>query len=124
MLTHYSLTFSGGVLTHYSLTFPGGVFVVLLCGLALAIVVAILEFCWNSRKNANSERVSCRLYCESCNGRHIPIYALIKLLRRMLVSHRIDSDRLDVIFFNILNLAVILTLIIKLVRSAPQCNTI
>ena len=28
----------------------GGVFVVLLCGLALAIMVAILEFCWNSRK--------------------------------------------------------------------------
>ncbi|XP_047488931.1 glutamate receptor ionotropic, kainate 2-like, partial [Penaeus chinensis] len=34
----------------------GGVFVVLLCGLALAIVVAILEFCWNSRKNAQSDR--------------------------------------------------------------------
>ncbi|XP_017493330.1 PREDICTED: glutamate receptor ionotropic, kainate 2 isoform X3 [Rhagoletis zephyria] len=28
----------------------GGVFVVLLCGLALAVVVAILEFCWNSKK--------------------------------------------------------------------------
>ena len=36
----------------------GGVFVVLLCGLALAIVVAILEFCWNSKKNAASERQS------------------------------------------------------------------
>lgn len=36
----------------------GGVFVVLLCGLALAIVVAILEFCWNSRKNAQTDRVS------------------------------------------------------------------
>ncbi|XP_069959651.1 glutamate receptor ionotropic, kainate 2 isoform X4 [Cherax quadricarinatus] len=36
----------------------GGVFVVLMCGLALAIVVAILEFCWNSRKNANSDRYS------------------------------------------------------------------
>ncbi|XP_042867558.1 glutamate receptor ionotropic, kainate 2-like [Penaeus japonicus] len=34
----------------------GGVFVVLLCGLALAIVVAILEFCWNSRKNAQTDR--------------------------------------------------------------------
>ncbi|XP_043271964.1 glutamate receptor ionotropic, kainate 2 isoform X6 [Venturia canescens] len=34
----------------------GGVFVVLLCGLALAIVVAILEFCWNSKKNAQSSR--------------------------------------------------------------------
>ncbi|XP_004521949.1 glutamate receptor ionotropic, kainate 2 isoform X2 [Ceratitis capitata] len=28
----------------------GGVFVVLLCGLALAVVVAILEFCWHSKK--------------------------------------------------------------------------
>ncbi|XP_020293044.1 glutamate receptor ionotropic, kainate 1 isoform X2 [Pseudomyrmex gracilis] len=34
----------------------GGVFVVLLCGLALAIVVAILEFCWNSKKNVQSDR--------------------------------------------------------------------
>ena len=36
----------------------GGVFVVLLCGLALAIMVAILEFCWNSRKNAMNDRQS------------------------------------------------------------------
>ncbi|XP_065574650.1 glutamate receptor ionotropic, kainate 1-like isoform X3 [Artemia franciscana] len=36
----------------------GGVFVVLLCGLALAIVVAILEFCWNSKKNAQMDRQS------------------------------------------------------------------
>ncbi|XP_043496158.1 glutamate receptor ionotropic, kainate 2 isoform X7 [Polistes fuscatus] len=34
----------------------GGVFVVLLCGLALAILVAILEFCWNSKKNVHSDR--------------------------------------------------------------------
>lgn len=38
--------------------FAGGVFVVLLCGLALAILVAILEFCWNSKKNAQTDRVS------------------------------------------------------------------
>ncbi|XP_037925816.1 glutamate receptor ionotropic, kainate 2 isoform X2 [Hermetia illucens] len=36
----------------------GGVFVVLLCGLALAVVVAILEFCWNSKKNAQTDRQS------------------------------------------------------------------
>ncbi|KAL0280927.1 UNVERIFIED_CONTAM: hypothetical protein PYX00_002077 [Menopon gallinae] len=36
----------------------GGVFVVLLCGLALAIIVAILEFCWNSKKNARTDRQS------------------------------------------------------------------
>ncbi|XP_057338876.1 glutamate receptor ionotropic, kainate 2-like isoform X7 [Microplitis mediator] len=37
----------------------GGVFVVLLCGLALAILVAILEFCWNSKKNTQSDRSLC-----------------------------------------------------------------
>uniref|UniRef100_T1JJ21 Glutamate receptor ionotropic, kainate 2 n=1 Tax=Strigamia maritima TaxID=126957 RepID=T1JJ21_STRMM len=36
----------------------GGVFVVLLSGLALAIVIAILEFCWNSKKNAQTDRQS------------------------------------------------------------------
>ncbi|XP_041988806.1 glutamate receptor ionotropic, kainate 2-like isoform X2 [Aricia agestis] len=36
----------------------GGVFVTLLCGLVLAIVVAILEFCWNTRKNASQGRQS------------------------------------------------------------------
>lgn len=36
----------------------GGVFVVLICGLALAILVAILEFCWNSKKNAQADRQS------------------------------------------------------------------
>lgn len=30
----------------------------LLCGLALAILVAILEFCWNSKKNAQNDRQS------------------------------------------------------------------
>ena len=39
----------------------GGVFVVLLCGLALAILVAILEFCWNSKKNAQTDRVRKKL---------------------------------------------------------------
>ncbi len=36
----------------------GGVFVVLLCGLSVAIIVAVLEFCWNSRKNALSDHQS------------------------------------------------------------------
>ncbi|XP_066598288.1 glutamate receptor ionotropic, kainate 2 isoform X7 [Prorops nasuta] len=37
----------------------GGVFVVLLCGLVLAILVAILEFCWNSKRNAQTDRSLC-----------------------------------------------------------------
>ncbi|GBP90061.1 Glutamate receptor ionotropic, kainate 2 [Eumeta japonica] len=36
----------------------GGVFVTLLCGLALAILVAILEFCWNTRRNSGESRQS------------------------------------------------------------------
>lgn len=31
----------------------GGIFVVLLCGLALAVLVAIIEFCYKSRKEEN-----------------------------------------------------------------------
>ncbi|XP_050676373.1 glutamate receptor ionotropic, kainate 2 [Leptidea sinapis] len=37
----------------------GGVFVTLLCGLVLAIVVAILEFCWHTRKNASQGQSLC-----------------------------------------------------------------
>jgi len=36
----------------------GGVFVVLLCGLAFAVLIAIFEFCYNSRRNAPAEQVS------------------------------------------------------------------
>ncbi|ROT68013.1 hypothetical protein C7M84_013868, partial [Penaeus vannamei] len=34
----------------------GGVFVVLLCGLAFAVLIAILEFCWNAKRNAQIDR--------------------------------------------------------------------
>ncbi|XP_050735260.1 glutamate receptor ionotropic, kainate 2-like isoform X7 [Eriocheir sinensis] len=37
----------------------GGVFVVLLCGLAFAVLIAILEFCWNAKKNAQNDRSLC-----------------------------------------------------------------
>merc|ERR1711944_358122 len=36
----------------------GGVFVVLLCGLLASIIVAVLEFCWNSRKNSQIDHQS------------------------------------------------------------------
>ncbi|XP_071037367.1 glutamate receptor ionotropic, kainate 2-like isoform X5 [Parasteatoda tepidariorum] len=36
----------------------GGVFVVLMCGLAVAILTAVAEFCWNSKKSAQSARQS------------------------------------------------------------------
>lgn len=38
-----------------------GVFVVLVAGLAVSLVVAVLEFCWNARKNADEDRV-CIIY--------------------------------------------------------------
>ncbi|XP_044594115.1 glutamate receptor ionotropic, kainate 2-like isoform X5 [Cotesia glomerata] len=34
----------------------GGIFVVLLCGLAFAVLIAIFEFCYNSKRNSISER--------------------------------------------------------------------
>ncbi|XP_076476817.1 glutamate receptor ionotropic, kainate 2 isoform X2 [Bombus vancouverensis nearcticus] len=57
-----NLTQIGGLLDSkgYGIATPkGGVFVVLVCGLALAILVAVLEFCWNSKKNAQSDRSLC-----------------------------------------------------------------
>ncbi|XP_075228040.1 glutamate receptor ionotropic, kainate 2-like [Lycorma delicatula] len=36
----------------------GGVFVVLLCGLAIAVIVAIFEFCYNSKRITKMERRS------------------------------------------------------------------
>lgn len=36
----------------------GGIFVVLLAGLALAVVVALIEFTWSSKRNASEDRVS------------------------------------------------------------------
>lgn len=36
----------------------GGIFVVLLAGLALAVIVALIEFTWSSKRNASEDRVS------------------------------------------------------------------
>jgi hypothetical protein len=46
----------------------GGVFVVLLCGLAVAVIVAIFEFCYNSKRNTQAE-----LVCPSSLKFHIPL---------------------------------------------------
>lgn len=43
----------------------GGVFVVLLAGLAVAILTAIIEFCFNSREKAHSQRVTYSFYFTS-----------------------------------------------------------
>ena len=36
----------------------GGVFVVLVCGLALSLLVAILEFAWKARRREGEEKVT------------------------------------------------------------------
>jgi hypothetical protein len=40
----------------------GGIFVVLFVGLSLAVVTAIIEFVWNSRKRAARDRVSALVF--------------------------------------------------------------
>jgi len=59
----------------------GGVFVVLLCGLALAIIVAVLEFCWNSRKNAQTDRVTNTLISAFPSAKLKPLLLLKKYLK-------------------------------------------
>lgn len=41
----------------------GGIFVVLLAGLALAVIVALIEFTWSSKRNASEDRVSKQSVC-------------------------------------------------------------
>ncbi|XP_051161373.1 glutamate receptor ionotropic, kainate 2-like [Leptopilina boulardi] len=46
----------------------GGVFVVLLCGLAFAVLIAIFEFCYNSKKNAPPEQQHLPAPPPTCSG--------------------------------------------------------
>lgn len=46
----------------------GGVFVVLLCGLAFAVLIAIFEFCYNSKKNAPPEQQHSPAPPPTCSG--------------------------------------------------------
>ena len=41
----------------------GGVFVVLVIGLSLSLIVAVLEFIWKTKKDADEERVSVLSIC-------------------------------------------------------------
>ncbi len=36
----------------------GGIFVVLMAGLIIAVITAVIEFMWNSKRNAKTDRVS------------------------------------------------------------------
>ncbi|GFG36475.1 hypothetical protein Cfor_11814 [Coptotermes formosanus] len=52
----------------------GGVFVVLLCGLAVAVIVAIFEFCYNSKRSTQAE-----LVCTIC--RNFPHSLCVEFIR-------------------------------------------
>lgn len=44
----------------------GGIFVVLICGLIIAVFVAVMEFIWSTRRSAESEEV--RRLAKVCGG--------------------------------------------------------
>lgn len=51
----------------------GGIFVVLICGLIIAVFVAIMEFVWSTRRSAETDEVrpqSRTGYCPARNHRH------------------------------------------------------
>lgn len=48
----------------------GGIFVVLICGLIIAVFVAVMEFIWSTRRSAESEEV--RLTVVGAGVREIP----------------------------------------------------
>lgn len=52
----------------------GGIFVVLMVGLCLAIITAIIEFVWNSRKNARHDRVN-SIMIEKSRKTFTPVHA-------------------------------------------------
>jgi len=40
----------------------GGVFVFVLCGLTVAVIIAILEFCWHSKKKSTDQVFNINFY--------------------------------------------------------------
>ncbi|XP_077576474.1 glutamate receptor ionotropic, kainate 5 isoform X1 [Stigmatopora nigra] len=50
----------------------GGIFVVLICGLIIAVFVAIMEFVWSTRRSAETDEV-CPHTCPRRTHRHTPV---------------------------------------------------
>lgn len=50
----------------------GGIFVVLICGLIIAVFVAIMEFVWSTRRSAETDEV-CPHTCPRRPHRHTPV---------------------------------------------------
>lgn len=50
----------------------GGIFVVLICGLIIAVFVAIMEFLWSTRRSAETDEV-CPHTCPRRTHRHTPV---------------------------------------------------
>lgn len=50
----------------------GGIFVVLICGLIIAVFVAIMEFVWSTRRSTETDEV-CPHTCPRRSHRHTPV---------------------------------------------------
>lgn len=67
------LTFvSCGPLSGLGMENIGGIFVVLICGLIIAVFVAIMEFVWSTRRSAETDEV-CPHTCPRRPHRHTPV---------------------------------------------------
>ncbi|XP_077051095.1 glutamate receptor ionotropic, kainate 5 isoform X1 [Siphateles boraxobius] len=65
----------------------GGIFVVLICGLIIAVFVAIMEFVWSTRRSAETDEVrphSRTGYCPARNHRH----ARVSVCQEMMTEFR------------------------------------
>ncbi|KAA0703162.1 Glutamate receptor ionotropic, kainate 5 [Triplophysa tibetana] len=58
LVSHTILLFCLKVLTSLGMENIGGIFVVLICGLIIAVFVAVMEFVWSTRRSAETDEVS------------------------------------------------------------------
>ena len=67
-----SLFVSSGAFSGLGMENIGGIFVVLICGLIIAVFVAIMEFVWSTRRSAETDEV-CPHTCPRRTHRHTPV---------------------------------------------------
>lgn len=83
----------------------GGIFVVLICGLIIAVFVAIMEFVWSTRRSAETDEV-CPHTCPRRTHRHTPVgshwhpanpfdYVVVRECVRVSVSVRAGCARVS-----------------------------
>ncbi|XP_033949891.1 glutamate receptor ionotropic, kainate 5-like [Pseudochaenichthys georgianus] len=72
----------------------GGIFVVLICGLIIAVFVAIMEFVWSTRHSAETDEVNLHhhpplpLSASSCPGLHLSSNTSVSVCQEMLSEFR------------------------------------